>query len=419
MMLRKIRRRILLKDRRGEYMKRVISRGSVRASLFLLMLNLFIVMTAIGLVIPILSFYVKSFGASAQTLGWLVASYSIMQFLSAPFWGRWSDIYGRKPILVVGMIGFCGAEFLFAFANSIWMLFASRFVAGLFGTAIMPAAMAYVGDVTADEERTKGMGFISASMGLGIVVGPAVGGWLSNWGIRVPFFVAGFAALGAAIFTFFLLKESLTKEEIRNNRKQETPKFIHQIRAAAKSCIGPLFIFLLIMSFGLANFQSIFSFYAMEQLNLSATSIGWIFLWIGLVGVLVQIFSLERLIKKFGQSVVVTSAFLIGGVAFLFLTFFYSLWVVVIATGLFSVSNALLRPALNTLVSRMTKQKQGETMGLSNGAVSLGNVLGPIVASQTYTKVAYGPFIIGSIVMFTMPYFVLRWKKKYVKPKYR
>ena len=395
-------------------MEHVICRRKVSTFLFLLMLNLFIVMTAIGLVVPILPFYVKSFGASAKTLGLLVASYSIMQFVSAPFWGRWSDIYGRKPILVIGMIGFCGAEFLFAFAHSIWMLFASRFVAGLFGTAVMPAAMAYVGDVTADEERIKGMGFISAAMGLGIVVGPAIGGWLSHWGIRVPFFVAGFAAFAAAIFTFFLLKESLTKEEIIRNRNQKMPKLIHQIQVSAKSCIGPLFIFLLIMSFGLANFQSIFSFYAMEQLHFSATSIGWIFLWIGLVGVLIQIFVLDRLVKKFGQSVVVTSAFFVGGLAFLLLSFFHSLWLVVIATGLFSVSNALLRPALNTLVSRMTSQKQGETMGLSNGAVSLGNVLGPIVASQTYTKVAYGPFIIGSIVMFTMPYFVLRWKKKYV-----
>ncbi len=391
-----------------------VSIGRVPSFLFLLMLNLWIVMTAIGLVVPILPFYVKSFGASAESLGLLVASYSIMQFLSASFWGRWSDRYGRKPILVIGMMGFCLAEFLFAFAHSLWMLFLSRIVAGLFGTAVMPAAMAYVGDVTTHEERAKGMGLISAAMGLGIVIGPALGGWLSHWGIRVPFFTAGFSALAAVFLTLFFLRESLTKQEIAYNRAQKGRSFFVQICAAAKSCMGPLFIFLLIMSFGLANFQSIFSFYAMDRLHFSAAQIGWIFLWIGLIGVLLQIFALDRLVKRFGQATIVTVSFCIGGVAFLLLIFFHSLWMIVVATGLFSVSNALLRPALNTLVSRMTKEKQGETMGLSNGAVSLGNVIGPIVATQSYNQAFFMPFVIGSIVMFTMPYFVLRWKRKYV-----
>ena len=382
--------------------------------LFILMFNLFIVMTAIGLVIPILPFYVKEFGANAQSLGGLVAAYSIMQFLSAPFWGKWSDQFGRKPILVIGMLGFCAAELLFAYASSIWMLFASRVIAGLFGTAVMPASMAYVGDVTGKEERTKGMGWISAAMGLGIVVGPAFGGWLVNWGIRVPFFIAAGSAFMAAVFTLFALKESLTKEELKRNRSQKGMRLSRQLVAAAKSCIGPLFIFLLIMSFGLANFQAIFSFYAMEQLHFSPTEIGWVFLWIGLVGVVMQIFALDRLVRKFGQAKVVTGSFLIGGVAFLLLIKMQTFVGVLVATFFFSISNALLRPALNTLVSRMTKENQGETMGLSNGAVSLGNVIGPIVASQTYTYVSYGPFFIGSIVMFTMPFFVLRWKRKYV-----
>lgn len=386
-----------------------------KSFLFILMLNLFIVMTAIGLVIPILPFYVKEFGANAQTLGLLVAAYSIMQFLSAPFWGKWSDQLGRKPVLVIGMLGFCAAEMLFALATSLWMLFASRIVAGLFGTAVMPAAMAYVGDVTSKEERTKGMAMISAAMGLGIVVGPALGGWLVNWGIRIPFFIAAFSALVAAGFTFFILKESLTKEEIRRNRYQKATKLSKQIMKAAQSCMGPLFTFLFIMSFGLANFQAIFSFYAMEQLQFSPAEIGWLFLWIGLVGVLMQLFALNRLVKRFGQATVVTGSFIIGGCAFLLLIKVQALSGILLATFFFSVSNALLRPALNTLVSRMTNEKQGETMGLSNGAVSLGNVVGPIIASQAYHYISYAPFLIGSIVMFIMPFFVLRWKRKYVR----
>ena len=180
-----------------------------RRSLVLLFLTMFVVMVGFGVILPILPFYAESMGATATTLGLLFASYSIIQFFFAPIWGQISDRIGRKPPLLIGLLGFSISFTLFGFATELWMLFAARILGGLLSAAVLPTAMAYIADTTDEENRGGGMGIMGVSMGMGVTFGPVIGGFLGEISPTLPFFfAAGLAATVSAVM-FFLLPESL------------------------------------------------------------------------------------------------------------------------------------------------------------------------------------------------------------------
>lgn len=369
--------------------------------LFLLSFNLFIIMVGIGLVIPILPFYVEKFGADAATLGFLVAVFAFMQFFFAPIWGRLSDRIGRKPLITLGLFGFAIAEFIFAFATDLWMLFLSRMIAGIFGAAIMPSAMAYVSDVTTPEKRGQGMGYLGAAMGLGIVVGPGIGGWLAEFSLSFPFLFAGIAATLAGIVSVFVLPESLSKEAmeqtIAENEKRENQFVL--IKKALQSPVGFLLILVFMMSFALTIFQAIFGFYALERFGYGPQEVGLIILITGIVGTITQGAVVGRLVAKFGDERVVTSALLLSAFGFVIMTFANSFTTVLLTTSIFFLGNSILRPSLNTFISKLAGSKQGMVMGLNNSFMSLGNVAGPILAGFVFEYQINLPYYIGAAVM--------------------
>jgi DHA1 family multidrug resistance protein-like MFS transporter len=369
--------------------------------LFLLSFNLFIIMVGIGLVIPILPFYVEKFGADAATLGFLVAVFALMQFFFAPIWGRLSDRIGRKPLITLGLFGFALAEFIFAFATDLWMLFLSRIIAGIFGAAIMPSAMAYVSDVTTPDKRGQGMGYLGAAMGLGIVVGPGIGGWLSEFSLSFPFLFAGIAASLAGIVSIFVLPESLSKEAMQKttaeNEKRENQFIL--IKKALQSPVGFLLILVFMMSFALTIFQAIFGFYALERFGYGPQEVGLIILITGIVGTITQGAAVGRLVARFGDERVVTSALLLSAFGFVIMTFANSFATVLLTTSIFFLGNSILRPSLNTFISKLAGSKQGMVMGLNNSFMSLGNVAGPILAGYVFEYQINLPYYIGAAVM--------------------
>lgn len=367
--------------------------------LVLLSFNLFIVMLGIGLVIPVLPFYIEEFQANAQTLGLLVAVFAFMQFLFAPIWGRLSDKIGRKPLITIGLFGFAAAEFIFAYAVGLWMLFLSRMLAGIFGSAIMPTAMAYVSDVTTPEKRGQGMGILGASMGFGIVVGPAVGGSLAEIDLAYPFIFAGIAATIAGIVSIFVLPESHSKEKRTVQTGKRVPQW-RQMKNALQSPVGFLLILVFIMSFGLANFQAIFSYYALERFGYGTRDVGTILLITGVVGIIVQGVGVGRLTQKFGEAKVVSLALLISSIGFVIMTWANSFLWVIITTSFFFIGNSLLRPSLNSYISKLAGDQQGAMMGLNNSFLSLGNVIGPIIAGTIFEWNIHSPYILGAIIMF-------------------
>ncbi|ART75671.1 MFS transporter [Sutcliffiella horikoshii] len=374
-----------------------------RAPLILLSFNLFIVMVGIGLVIPILPFYIDKFGADARTLGLLVAVFAFMQFLLAPVWGRLSDKIGRKPLITIGLFGFAIAEFIFAYASGLWMLFLSRILAGTFGSALMPTAMAYVSDVTSSEKRGQGMGIMGAAMGLGIVVGPGLGGWLAEYDLSLPFLVAGVAATIAGILSVIILPESYPKHsretDAQDSAGEKRDNQFVTMYKALKSPVGFLLILVFIMSFGLANFQSIFGYYTMERYNYNPSEVGLIILIVGLVGTVVQGVLVGRMTKRFGEERVVTSALLISSFGFVLMTLATNFTTVLLTTCIFFLGNSLLRPSLNSFISKLAGNRQGLVMGLNNSFLSLGNVAGPILAGIFFEINIHIPYLFGACIM--------------------
>lgn len=370
-----------------------------RGPLALLSFNLFIIMVGIGLVIPILPFYVEKFNANAQVLGALVAVFAFMQFLFAPVWGRLSDRVGRKPLITIGLIGFAIAEFVFAFASGLWMLFVSRILAGIFGSALMPTAMAYVSDVTEPEKRGQGMGILGAAMGMGIVIGPGIGGWLGEYDLSYPFLFAGIAASIAAIVSILILPESYTKEMRAQEEPEEKENQFILMKKALGSPVGFLLVLVFIMSFGLANFQAIFSYYALERYGYGPQEVGFIILVIGLIGTVVQGFGVGKMTQWLGDQKVVTISLLISAFGFVFMTLAPNMVWVLITTAVFFVGNSMLRPSLNSLISKLAGKRQGMVMGLNNSFLSLGNVAGPLIAGSLFEWNIYVPYLFGAFIM--------------------
>jgi multidrug resistance protein len=229
-----------------------------RSPLLFIFLTVFIDLLGFGIVIPLLPVYSKAYGASSETLSWLFASFSLMQFLFAPMWGRLSDRIGRKPVLVGGLIGTAGAYVLFANADSLTMLFASRILAGFFGANISTAS-AYIADVTTSENRTRGMGLIGAAFGLGFTLGPLVGGELTHLSQSAPGWFA--AALSACAALFGAIK---LVEPARHSTAASRVFGMQELRkAGSERRIGTLYLlgFLFIVSF--ACFESFFVFFGL------------------------------------------------------------------------------------------------------------------------------------------------------------
>ncbi|PLR77986.1 MFS transporter [Bacillus sp. V3-13] len=371
-----------------------------RGPLALLSFNLFIIMVGIGLVIPILPFYIELFDANAQIMGLLVAVFSFMQFLFAPIWGRLSDKIGRKPLITVGLFGFAIAEFVFAFANGLWMLFLSRILAGTFGSALMPTAMAYVSDVTPPEKRGQGMGMLGAAMAFGIVIGPGIGGWLAEFDLSYPFIFAGIAATIAGFVSLPILPESYPQEkraaEAVDSRSEGQ---FSLMKKALFSPVGFLLILVFIMSFGLANFQAIFGYYTMERYSYSPQQVGLIILITGIVGTVIQGGVVGRLVSKFGEERIVTGSLLLSAAGFVIMTLATNFMWVLVTTSIFFIGNSTLRPSLNSFISKLAGNQQGMIMGLNNSFLSLGNVAGPILAGTLYEWNIHIPYLFGAFVM--------------------
>lgn len=163
--------------------------------------------------------FMDSLGITGGTIGLLIASFSLTQFLCSPLAGRLADSFGRKRMIVIGMTVFAVSEVIFGLASSTVLLFASRMLGGISAAMIMPAVMAYAADITTKEERAAGMGYITAAITTGFIIGPGIGGYIAEFGIRVPFYSAAAAGLFAACITMFILRESVPTKEVTS----ETP----------------------------------------------------------------------------------------------------------------------------------------------------------------------------------------------------
>lgn len=380
-------------------------------SLFVLMINMFIAMVGIGLIIPVLPVFLDEFGASGQAMGYLISVFALTQFLFSPIAGEISDKYGRKIPIILGMIGFTLSQFIFAIGTEMWMLYVSRLLGGIGAAFLIPPMMAYVADITSDEERGKGMGLLGACMSLGFVIGPGIGGFLAEIGIRVPFYAsAGIAAL-ATIFTLLLLPETLTKELQLKARsaKSKRESMFTQIK---RSFYAPYFLLLILiftMTFGLANFEAIFGLYVDQKFKFTPKDISIIITIGALIGVIIQSVVVDKLLSRFGEKKVMVWTFFTSALSLFVLIFAGSFWSILAVTLVFFTATSLVRPALNTLLSRMAGNEQGFVAGMNNMYMSIGNMAGPALAGILFDIHIDIPYVTGAIILFISFAMIARW----------
>jgi DHA1 family tetracycline resistance protein-like MFS transporter len=353
--------------------------------LIIIFITIFIDLVGFGVAIPVLPAYAKDeFGASPFIIGWLVASYSIMQFISTPFLGHLSDRYGRRPILFVSLLGTSIAALITGLSTTLGMLFFGRIFDGITGGNIS-TAQAYIADVTTKENRAKGMGLIGAAFGLGFVFGPAIGGILSKFGPHAPFFFVSALAFSNALLLYFILPESrkFSDDKLPEKRPGRLADLMVMIKDSRFALIT-LIYFLQIVAFSIMT--TVFVQYTAFRFNYTPEQNGYLFAYIGVLAIVIQGGLFARLVKVLGETwITVIGCLLLA--ASLFAVPFVGpaaggLTALLIGIAFFSIGNSISSPALSSLASKEAHDTaQGRTLGIMQSAASLARAIGPALSA--------------------------------------
>jgi multidrug resistance protein len=365
-----------------------------------------------GIIIPLLYPYGKKFGVTEQTIGLLTAAFSVAQFFATPVLGSLSDRFGRKPILVFSLVGTAVSFVIFGLANSVFVLFAARILDGLTGGNIS-VAQAMISDISPPEERAKNFGILGSAFGFGFVIGPAVGGVLSRFGMQVPFyFAAGIAVIGV-LLTIFLLKETNEKKNEDKNENQGYFNFKSMVTVLKKPVIGTaIFIgFLLTM----AQFTMLIGFqtFSTDELKLSPTQIGLFYAGFGVTGILMQLAvpAIKKVIPSQAlilllSTVVCLGMMILSGFATAFALF-------AAAIGIYGLFNGLRNPMLNAIIADHNEEtEQGKVMGINQSYASVGQTIGPVTAGLITAISIHSVFFLASLYILIALLFSFRLKSK-------
>ena len=367
-----------------------------RSPLVVIFTTVFIDLVGFGIVIPVLPFYAEGsrFNATPRTVGLLFASYSVMQLIFSPILGRLSDKHGRRPVLLISIIGTGIGFLMLGFATTLWMLFVGRILDGITGGNIS-TAQAYIADITTKENRAKGMGLIGAAFGLGFVFGPAIGGILSRWGVGVPFLFAAGLCFANALLLYFTLPETVTRDHparVSAAGGRGLAQLLHSLGNPRLSFVLIIY-FLFIVAFSIMTTS--FSLYTMFRFGYDAQHTGYLFAYVGILAVIVQGGLIGRLVKRFGElPLVIVGAFLFAGS--LFAVPFVGpeaggLLALLVGGGLFSIGNSLAAPSLTSLASKSVgPAEQGSVLGVTQSVASLARAVGPTLAAiLIHSAIAY------------------------------
>ncbi|MBK5502035.1 MFS transporter [Peribacillus sp. R9-11] len=388
-----------------------------RKKIIILMINMFIAIGSFGIIIPILPAYLASINQGGTAAGLMIAIFAGAQLIFSPIAGKWTDQFGRRKMIIYGLIGLTISMFIFYAVNSIWLLYASRVVGGVGAALLVPAIFAYVADITTFDQRAKGNSLVSAAMSLGIVVGPGIGGFLADFGLKFPFLISALVSLVAVIFSIFVLKESETKQASQGMDMANNESMVRKIALSVKMPYFIPLIITLVMSFGLMAYESVIGLYLDNQFNSTPKDIATMVTATGIVSVIVQLFVVDRIVRRFGEVSVLIIFISVAAIGFL-LSLFASSYLIFFGISLIIfLSTSILRPVLNTLISKMAGNEQGFAMGMNNAYMSIGNVLGPTLAGMMYDVQITYPFILGLLLLILTLMITMAWQKKSLHAK--
>ena len=366
--------------------------------LIIVFVTVFIDLLGFGIIIPLMPFYATHFGASAFQVGMLATSFSLMQFLFAPLWGRWSDVIGRRPIILIGLLGSAVSYLTFGLAHSLTLLFVSRCLAGVAGANI-PTAQAYIADSTTPENRAKGMGMVGAAFGLGFIFGPALGGFLSQWGYQAPaLFAAGLSLLNF-LAALVLLPESLPPERRTSARRRSRVEvFRHAIARPRLPTVLAVF-FLIVSAF--ASFESMFALYSQARFGFDSVTIGFLFAGVGVILAIVQGLLVGRVVRRLGEHRLVPAAIALLAIGLALVWVAGSVPALAFGSAVIAVGMGFQSPSMLSVISQLSDPAdQGSMLGVSQSLGSLARIVGPLWGGFVFDRFGHAaPFASAAVVM--------------------
>lgn len=377
------------------------SRGSL-ATLFAIVI---VDLIGFGVVIPILPFYAESYGASATVLGLLLTSFAGMQFLFAPVWGRLSDRFGRRPILLSTIAGTALALLALGLAPTLTWVFVARIIGGMFGANISVAS-AYITDATSEEERTKYMGLLGASFAVGFILGPGIGGVLAPYGYHVPLLVAAGLAAANWVLAFFQLRESVRVDsagigETESSASTDRPskRFVWPSAPRARWICVAYFVFV----YSVSHLETVFAFLMMDQFGYDALHVAGILVLMGVIMAGIQGGAIRPLAKTFGERRLWIAGTLILAPCLAVVPFIHNVWILLIPLAASSVGRGLVHPSMLSMVSSAAgRDERGLVMGTFQSSASLARVAGPFAAGALYDWRLPSPFLAAGVLMFVV-----------------
>jgi multidrug resistance protein len=374
--------------------------GTKRSPLLLMALTVFIDITGFGLILPLLPFWAERLGAGPVGVTLILTVYALAQFLFTPLLGSLSDRYGRKPVILLSLLVEAFSFALTALVGSLPLLLVARFIGGL-GASNIGSAQAVVADVTPPEGRARGMGLIGASIGLGFVVGPALGGVLAPLGATLPFWVAMGVALANALLVLALLPET------RQQRAAKTDDAPARIGAAGlllgwqrtlrQPAVARLVAINLLFTLAFTAMEAIFPLFSQRVFGWTAEQNGYIFTYVGVVIVIMQGGLVGRLVQYVGEHRLLLAGLALLAVGLALLPLSMQVATLLVALGILSVGEGAVTPTSSALLSfASSAEVQGETLGLAQGVGGLGRIIGPLLAGVLFTVGTGAPFLAGA-----------------------
>lgn len=390
-----------------------LNKGS-KFPLFILMFNLFIALLGQGMVIPILPDYLKQFNAAGTAAGYLVAAFGAAQFIFSPIGGRLSDRYGRRIMILSGLFLTVISDFIFAISHTLILLYLARVIGGIGVGIMVPSNLAYVADITTKETRAKGMGYLSAAMNLGIVLGPGIGGIIAQFGIRMPYFVAAGLGFVATLLTI-ALPETLPLEKrsiSKPSDKQES--IVNQLMQSFHKPYFRYLLIILVMTFGLVGYETVYSLFVEDKYGFTSKDIS-ILITIGAsIGIIVQIWLIEKAIRIFGEYNLIKISLLMAAGALLLMLVKVNFSYLIAVSSVFFAFTSFLRPTVNTLLSNEAgSDEQGFVSGLNTTYMSMGSIVGPILAGTLFDKQINLPYVISAAILLLTIFLANQPKKIY------
>jgi len=376
-------------------------------TLSILLLNLFIAFLGIGLVIPVLPTIMNELHISGSVVGYMVAAFAITQLIVSPIAGKLVDNIGRKVMIVAGLFIFGLSELLFGIGRTIEILFISRMLGGVSAAFIMPAVTAYIADITTLSQRSKALGYMSAAISTGFIIGPGIGGFLAEIGTRIPFYAAGILGFVAAILSLILLKEP--------TRSLDDQEAAPSILGSVRRVISPLyfipFVLIFVLSFGLAAFESLFSLFVDHKFSFTPSDIAIIITGSGIVGALAQLLLFDWLTKKMGEINVIRYSLILSAALTFAMTVVSHYFAILFVTFFIFVGFDLIRPAATSYLSKIAGNEQGFVGGMNSMFTSLGNIFGPILGGILFDINLNYPYYFATIVLTLGVILALFWRK--------